>query len=53
VYFDHGFPTYLKFGINMSREKDFFYLSIDSSKTLNYPNNTPSRFHIELMKEYF
>jgi len=53
VYFEKGYPSYLKFGVNKMGEKDFFYLNIDSKPTQSFPNNTRTNFQIELMKEYF
>lgn len=53
VYFDQGPPNLVKFNLKMyPAKKDFFYITVSSKPTDNFPENTPARFQVELPKEY-
>jgi len=53
VFFDKGSPNLVKFKLKMKNMKtEFFYITVSSKPTDNFPENTPSRFEIELPREY-
>lgn len=53
LFLSRGPPTIIKANIKeMNPLNDFFYVQVSSSKSLNHPLNTISKFHTTLPKEY-
>lgn len=53
VFFNDGPPNLLKFKLKMiDITKDFFYITVSSEVTENFPENSISRFEVELPREY-
>ena len=53
IYFGKGSPNLIKLNLKMlNTKKDFFYVTVSSKQTDNFPENSPSRFEAELPKEY-
>jgi len=53
IFFEKGSPNLIKCKLKMSEDRqNFFYISVSSKPTENFPENTPSRFEVELPREY-
>lgn len=50
LFFNDGSPNIIKTKMT-SNASDFFYVSVSSESTQTYPDNTQSRFQVELTKE--